>query len=170
ELGLLLKKLARADADAVLTRVANIATTATDGAELARAARALRALGRFQESKAAFMDAEAASPRDPAVHTAFGELFFEKYNKPEALKSFQAAIRLDSRWEPAIIGSALTLADEDPPQAMAIAKTALDINPSDVAAHVFVAGESVDAGRRDEARKSLESALAVNPSSLEAHA
>jgi tetratricopeptide (TPR) repeat protein len=35
---------------------------------------------------------------------------------------------------------------------------------------VFLAGEAVDAGRRDEARASLEKALAVNPSSLEAHA
>src|SRR4029450_13058814 len=36
--------------------------------------------------------------------------------------------------------------------------------------HVFLAGEAVDAGKRDEARKSLQSALEVNPSSLEAHA
>ena len=64
----------------------------------------------------------------------------------------------------------MTLADEDPQQAIALAKTALDINPSDVAVHVFLAGESADAGRRDEARKSLERALEVNPSSLEAHA
>src|SRR5262245_58149185 len=44
DLGLLLKKLGRADAAAILTRVAAVAGTATDATELARGARALRAL------------------------------------------------------------------------------------------------------------------------------
>ena len=57
----------------------------------------------------------------------------------------------------------MTLADEDPQQAIAIAKTALDINPSDVAVHVFLAGEAADAGRRDEARKSLGKYLELSP-------
>jgi tetratricopeptide (TPR) repeat protein len=170
ELGLLLKMLGRADAVGVLTRVAAIANTATDAPDLARSARALRALGRFQDSKTVYLAAEAAAPRDPAVHTALGELFLEKYNKPEALKSFQSALRIDSKWTPALVGSALTLADEDPQQAIAIAKAALDVNSSDVRAHVFLAERAAEAGRHDEARASLDKALAVNPSSLETHA
>ncbi len=170
ELGLLLKILGRADAQSVLSRVAPLANTATDATEVARGARALRALGRFQESKSAYVDAETAAPRDPAIHTALGELFLEKYNKPEALKSFQAALKGDSKWTPALLGSARTLADEDPQQAMAIAKAALDVNPSDVGVHVFLAGEAAGAGRIDEARASLQKALDVNPSSLEARA
>ena len=47
---------------------------------------------------------------------------------------------------------------------------ALEINPSSGRRHVFLAGEAVDAGKRDDARKSLQNALEVNPSSLEAHA
>jgi tetratricopeptide (TPR) repeat protein len=109
----------------------SLATRATEG-DLARGARALRALGRFQESKSAFLDAETASPRDPAIQTAFGELFLEKYNRAEALKSFQAALKIDSKWTPALLGAARTLADEDPKQANAMARAALDINPSDV--------------------------------------
>ena len=84
--------LDRDEATAILTRVAAIANTATDGTDLARGARALRALGRFKESFSAYMDAETAAPRDPAVHTASGEILFEEYNKPEALKSFQTAV------------------------------------------------------------------------------
>ena len=168
ELGLLLKMLGRPDANAVLERVAIMATRATEGGDLARGARALRALGRFQESKSAFLDAETASPRDPAIQTAFGELFLEKYNRAEALKSFQAALKIDSKWTPALLGAARTLADEDPKQANAMARAALDINPSDVGVLVFVAGESADAGHNDEARKALGAALDVNPSSLDA--
>jgi tetratricopeptide (TPR) repeat protein len=170
ELGLLLKMLGRGDAQPILSRVAAVANTSTDATEVARGARALRALGRFQESKSAYVDAETAAPRDPAIHTALGELFLEKYNKPEALKSFQSALKIDSKWTPALLGSARTLADEDPQQAIAIAKAALDVNPSDVGVHVFLAGQAAGVGKMDEARASLQKALDVNPSSLEGHA
>lgn len=170
ELGLLLQMLGRSDAGPVLARVASIAETATQAPELARGARALRALGRFQEANAAYRDAVAASPRDPAINTAWGELFLEKHNRAEAVRSFQAALKENARFTPALVGSARALADEDPPQAAAIAKRALEINPSSVAVHVFMAGQAADAGRRDEARASLQKALDVNPSSLEARA
>src|SRR5687768_14220190 len=125
ELGLLLKMLGRPEATAMLARVASVAEVANNAADLSRGARALRALGRFQEANAAYRDASSAAPRDPAINTAWGELFLEKYNKPEAMRSFQAALRDDPRWEPALIGSALALADDDPPQAVGIAKRAL---------------------------------------------
>ena len=168
ELGLLLDMLGRSDANGILNRVAAVATTANDASDLARAARALRALGRFEEAKGAYIDAEAAAPRDPAIQTALGELFFEKYNRTEALKSFQGALRLDSKYVPALLGSARTLSDEDPPQAQAIAKMALEINPSHVDLNVFLAEQAIDAGKRDDARKALQTALGVNGSSLEA--
>src|SRR5947208_1814897 len=56
------------------------------------------------------------------------------------------------------------------PQAIELARHALEINPSSVDAHVFLARQAVDASHHDEARKALDRALAVNPSSLEAHA
>src|SRR5207248_1919420 len=93
-----------------------------------------------------------------------------KYNKTEALRSFQMALQVDPRYAPALIGSARVLSDENPPQAIALAKRALDVNPSSVDADVFLAEEAIDAGRRDEARELLTKALEVNPSSLEAHA
>jgi tetratricopeptide (TPR) repeat protein len=170
QLGLLLKMLGRSDATAMLTRVAALAERTSDATELARGATALRALGRVQEANAAYRDAVSAAPRDAAINTAWGDLFLEKYNKSEALKSYQAVLRDDPKWEPALLGAARALADDDPPQSIALAKKALDINPSDVAAHVFLAQQATDAGNRDEARKSLEKALEVNPSSLEAHA
>jgi tetratricopeptide (TPR) repeat protein len=170
ELGLLLQMLGRSDARGVLERVASVTNTARDAADFARGARALRALGRFEEAKAAFIDATQAAPRDPVIETAFGELFLDAFNRAEALKSFQTALRVDSKYVPALLGSARALSDEDPPQAQAIAKMALEVNASSVPIHVFLAGEAVDAGKRDDARKSLQNALEVNPSSLEAHA
>ncbi len=146
--------LRRADASNVLAKVAPLADTSDDPGEVARGARALRALERFQEANAAYRDAARAAPHDPAINTAWGELFLEKYKPAEAMKSFQAALQADPRWTPALIGAARALDDDNPPQAVAFAKSALEINPSSVDALVFLAGEAADAGHRDEARGS----------------
>ena len=169
QLGLLMQMLGREFAP-ILDRVAMLSDTSSDPNEVARAGRALRALGRFQEANGAYRDAASAAPNDPVIQTAWGELFLEKYNKTEALRSFQMALQVDPRYAPALIGSARVLSDENPPQAIALAKRALDVNPSSVDADVFLAEEAIDAGRRDEARELLTKALEVNPSSLEAHA
>ena len=148
--------------------MAPLADTSDDPVEVARAARALRALGRFHEANAAYRDAAGAAPNDAAIQTALGDLFLEKYDKAEALKSFQMALQVDPSWTPALIGSARALADENPPQAATLAKRALEINPSSVDAQIFLAGEAADANKHDEARQALDKALAVNPSSLDA--
>jgi tetratricopeptide (TPR) repeat protein len=170
QLGLLQRMLGRPDAAAILLRVAALAETSDDPLELARAGRALRALGRFQEANAAYRDAASAAPNDPAVNTAWGELFLEKYQRAEALKSFQMALQVDPKWAPALLGSAQALEDENPPQAIALAKRALEINPSSVETQIFLAQQAADADKHDEAHAALAGALAVNPSSLDAHA
>src|SRR3954468_21778292 len=170
ELGLLQQMLGRADSVGLLEKVAALADTSNDPNEMARAARALRALGRFHESNAAYRDAAGAAPNDAAIQSAFGDLFLEKFDKPEALKSYQMALQVDARWTPALVGSARVLADENPPQAAVFAKRALDINPSSIDAQIFLAGEAADASKFDEARQALDKALAVNPSSLDAMA
>jgi cellulose synthase operon protein C len=170
ELGLLGQMLGRPDATAILEKMTPVADTSNDPYEVARAARALRALGRFQESSAAYREAAGALPSDPSFQTGWGELFLEKYNKAEALRSFQLAMQVDARWVPAIVGAARTLSDDNPPQAVTLAKRALEVNPSSVDAHLFLAEEALDASHHDEARQELDKALAVNPQSLEAHA
>jgi tetratricopeptide (TPR) repeat protein len=170
ELGLLEQMLGQAEASTRLQKVASLAETSGDARELARAARALQALGRFQEANAAYREAAAQAPSDPAIESGWGNLLLQKYNNPDALRSYQLALQADSRWTPAIVGSARALEDDDPPQAVALATHALEINPSSVDAHVFLAEQAVDAGNHLDARKSIDAALAVNPSGLEAHA
>jgi tetratricopeptide (TPR) repeat protein len=169
ELGLLLQMLGRSDAISVLARVAARASYATDPSELARAARALYALDRVEEAHAAFRDAAAAAPRDPAINTAWGELFLDRQQYGEAVKSFQMALTDDPRHVPAMLGLARALANDNPPAAIGAARKILEVNPSSVETHVFLAGQAADAGKRDEARQLLQKALSVNPNSLEAH-
>ena len=168
ELGLLQQMLGRPDATAILEKVAPLAETSDDAVEVARGGRALRALGRFHEANAAYLLATRNAPNDAAIETAFGDLFLEKYDKTNALKSYQMALQYDPKWTPALVGAARALADENPPQAVTLAKRALEVNPSSVDAQLFLAAEAADANKHDEARKALDQALAVNPSSLDA--
>ncbi|MGE3955675.1 MAG: tetratricopeptide repeat protein [Vicinamibacterales bacterium] len=173
QLGLLLQMLSRPEATTVLTRVAESADTAQRASELARAARALRALGRFNESNAAYRDAATAAPRDPAIQTDWGLMFVEgrcQTCSVDAMKSFEAALKEDSRWTPALVGMAEAMSEQNPPEAVKVAEKALEVNPSSVEAHLFIAAEAADAGHRDDARTAVQKALQVNPNSLDAHA
>jgi tetratricopeptide (TPR) repeat protein len=169
-LGLLQQMLGRPDAASILDKVAPLADTSDDPVEVARGARALRGLARFQEANAAYRDASSAAPGDAAIQTGWGDLFLEKFQKAEALKSYQMALQADPKWTPALLGSARALEDDNPPQAVSLATRVLDINPSSVDAQVFLAQEAADADHLDQARQALDKALAVNPSSLDAHA
>src|SRR5262245_40218182 len=137
ELGLLMRMLRRPEAVPMLERVAGLADTSVDARDVARGGRALRALGRFEEANAAYREAAAEAPGDAAIQTAWGELFLEKFNRAEALRSFQMALQIDPRWTPALIGSARALDDDNPPQAAAIARRALEINPTSVEVQLF---------------------------------
>jgi len=172
ELALLLKMLGRQDANAMLQRFADGANRVTAAADLARAARALDALGMNQDANDLFREATNAAPKDLAIQLAWGQFFIGRNCrdcKPNALKSFDLVLAEDPKSSAALLGTAMVLVDEAPPKAGEFAKRALEVNPSYVDAYVFVASESVDSGRREEARKALQKALDVNPNSLDAH-
>src|SRR5439155_20580587 len=105
-------------------------------------------------------DAAGSLSADPAVQTAWGELFWDGHAAREALRSFQMAMQVDAKWTPALMGAARVLADENPPQAVALAKRALEVNPSSVDAQVFLAEPALDAEHKDEARQALATSLA----------
>ncbi|MFN2444633.1 MAG: tetratricopeptide repeat protein [Vicinamibacterales bacterium] len=142
----------------------------TGGREYARAARAARALGRFEDANSYYRDAVAQSPNDPVINTGWGELFLEKHNRQDASRSFQAAIKSDPAYGPAQLGMARAVADDNPPAAAKFVQRALEINPSDVGAHLVVAELAIDEDRRDAARQAIERAQRINPRSLEAWA
>ncbi|HTH24729.1 MAG TPA: hypothetical protein VL919_06435, partial [Vicinamibacterales bacterium] len=74
--------------------------------EYLRAARASRALNRVDDAQSLFRDANGLAPNDPRINTEWGELFLEKYNKAEAAKSFQEALKVDAEYGPALLGMA----------------------------------------------------------------
>ncbi len=171
ELGILLQQgLGKSEAGAQhLTRVFRRAASARDQTTLFRGARAAHALGRLPDANT-FFRAAASLGTDPSIETAWGLLFFETFNPPEAMKSFQQVLKIDAEWAPAHLGIARTLANENPPAAAAAAEKALSIDPGLADAQLFLAGLDLDNTRYDAARGRIEGVLKANPSNLEARA
>jgi cellulose synthase operon protein C len=152
-----------------LNRVLARASQVQDPESLFRAARAAQALGRMQDANTLFRSAVRAGG-DPAVETAWGELFLETFNPPEALRSFQQVLKLDEEWAPAHVGVARTLANENPPAAAAAAERALAIDPALAEAQLFLAELELDNTRYDRARERIDQVLKANPAHLDARA
>jgi tetratricopeptide (TPR) repeat protein len=170
ELGLLLRQLGRrAEGDRWLQAVVTSTRVATVP-DLVRVGRAAHALGQIRIANEAFQDAAEKAPKDIALNIAWGELFLQAHNRAEAAKSFQTALESDEKSAAARYGLAAALAEDSPPQALKAAQSAIEIDPTFVPAHLLIAELQLDRSERNEARRSIAAALAVNPSSLEAHA
>lgn len=170
ELGLLLQQLGRkAEADRWLDAIVS-SSRATTVADLIRVGRAAQAIGEFRAANEAFQDAAGKAPEDAAVNTAWGRLFLQTHNRAEAAKSFQIAMKSDPKSAAALEGLAEALSEDNPPAALTMARRALELDSSYVAAHVLIAELMLDRGERDEASKSIGRVLDVNPFSLEGHA
>jgi tetratricopeptide (TPR) repeat protein len=133
-----------------------------------RAARAARALGRYQDANDLFREADRVAANDPVVNSQWGDLFLEKYDRQNAAKSYQIALKTDAGFGPALLGMARALADENPPQAVRLAEQVLKINPREIGAHLLLAEMAADQDKKKEAREAIAKALELNPRSLEA--
>ncbi len=134
--------------------------------DIARVARAARALGQVRAANSLYREALAARPADPAINTAWGDLFLEKHQFGEAAASFRAALEPADQWAPAHLGLARAVADENPAMAAAAARRAIEIDPNLADAQVVLAELALAERRRDRALSALERALAVNPQHL----
>jgi cellulose synthase operon protein C len=168
ELGLLQLYLGRrADGTRTLQTVLN---RSADGSplDLMRLGLAARGLEQFQEANGYFRNASGLAPDDPVINTAWGELFLEKYNRADAVKSFQSALRVDPDYVPARIGLARATVEENPAVAREAIEKALATNPNYLPAHLLLAELALDERNRDEAGALIRKALQINANSLEA--
>ena len=157
-----------AEARRLLEPIVAAAARSDDGEVLGRAARAAYRLGRYEQANTLFRDAAALIGDDAALQITWGELFLDKENRTEAVRSFRAALQSDRRNAAAFAGLARAFADESSATARELVARALSLNPSLVPAFLVLADLDLDEDHRDQARASIEQALAVNPSSLEA--
>ena len=171
EMGLLLQRVGRArEAATYLDAVAAYGAQSRRPVDKYRGGLAERALGRFRQANGMLRAAALAAPEDPAIQTAWGDLFLEKYNRADAVQSYTDALKLDEEWAPAHLGLAQALADENPPVARSSVDRALEIDPDNVGAHLFIAAQELGDRNDDAAREALDEALRINPGSLESRA
>lgn len=165
----LLQRLGRAhEAQPILEGIVERHAQSSDAAALTRAGQASQALGRYRAANTLLRRAEALAPGSVPTNIAWGELFLEKYNRPDAIRSFRAALEKSPESAAAHLGLARALADENPPAAVESARRALELDPSRTAAYVLLAGLALDEGRPSETAALVERALDINPVDFEA--
>ncbi len=168
ELGLLRRLQGRrAEAMRTLSLILSRDIVGASAADYVRAGRAARALGRFQQANDFFREAVSRAPTDVVANVAWGELFFEKYERREAARSFEAALRTDAQHPAALLGMARTVAADNPPLARKFAGQTLAVNPNEAGAHVLLAELALDELDRAEAKTEIDKALAINPNHLD---
>lgn len=142
-------------------------------AELTAVGIAVRHLGveesdLLRDALRAFDEAVAADPSNPEPHLRTGQLFLDTYRSPDARESYQQVLARNPRHPRAILGMALALEFDGSPEAMATARSVLEVNPNLVPARTLAARLHLRLEDYPAAEEEARAALEVNPSSLEA--
>jgi tetratricopeptide (TPR) repeat protein len=103
-------------------------------------------------------------PEFAETYLAAGELALAKHDYALAAESFREAVKLTPDDPAAHYGLARSYASSAPDEAAAALAKALDLNPRHADSLLLVAGRLIDSEQYGEARKVLDSVLAVNPS------
>ncbi len=141
--------------------------------ELTAVASAVRYLGvddpqLYQDALRAYDEAIEADPGNLEPRLKVGDLFLEKYRSGDAAKEFEDVLTVNPRQPLALLGQARRMRFDGEPGAMAMARRALEVNPSLIAARVTVAELLLELEKYEAAVDELRRALEVNPASLEA--
>jgi tetratricopeptide (TPR) repeat protein len=107
-------------------------------------------------------------PRDPAAHVAIGDLLLDRYNNEEALQAYRAALDLDGKFAPALLGIARSQHFDHSSGTIDAAHLALEVRPTYVAALVLLARLHLEMEDYPEAEGFIDRALDVNPRSPDA--
>jgi tetratricopeptide (TPR) repeat protein len=131
-----------------------------DAEEIAMVALASWLLDRFHDANSLFSEAVRLDPQNLEAQVLWGDLFMEKFNVVDAEQSYNAALEINRRYTPALVGQAKISGGE---RSLAFA---LEVNPNDVAVLETMATLLVMNDRADEAVEYVERALEVNAESL----
>ncbi|MDH3715214.1 MAG: tetratricopeptide repeat protein, partial [Gammaproteobacteria bacterium] len=101
-----------------------------------------------------------------AVRVALGDLLLEKHNNADALATYRAALQRDEAFAPAVLGVARSQHFDHISAALDTALSSVELQPTLVAAHTFIARLQLETQEYAEADEHLTAALAVNPQSL----
>ena len=122
----------------------------------------------FHDAVRAFEEAIAADPGNPEPQLRLAELFLTKYNSTDADDLLTDVLEMSQQHPRALLGLARRMQFDGAPGSLQVAQRAIEINPRLVAGHLFLAEQFLSLENYGEAVREVESALEVNPASLEA--
>ncbi|NLT67609.1 MAG: tetratricopeptide repeat protein [Acidobacteria bacterium] len=125
--------------------------------------------GYVHDARDIFMDASEFAPAEVSLDAliAFGHLFLEKYSVTDALGVFRDCLKINKAHPDALLGIALAKRYESNIEVETYSRAALKVNPNHTGALNLLAELSMEAEDYESALKAVDSALAVNPSSLD---
>ena len=135
-----------------------------------RMARAAQALGDYRLANTIFQRIGQLPLQQADFEASWGDMFLERHQLPEALRSYRAALEADPAWIAGYIGLARTipdLADVNPAEAAAALKTAQSLAPSHPAVLLLTVEEELAEEDKTAAAQALDRLAAVRPGSRE---
>lgn len=133
-------------------------------------AEGLWGMGKYQESMKEFDLALEVYPDDPYVRIRFGELFFSRFNKAEAVKLISEALDLDKGNAQGMMALARILSKGFDPKAVDLATKAAEADPAMYQAHELLAQLALENSDEKKAVEEANKALSIEPKSLHAMA
>ena len=131
-------------------------------------ARAMWATESFHDANDLLKLATQSNARNAEAYVTWGDLLAEKYNDPEAIASYQDALKIDPNLPEARLGLAKALSLTQPERAAAEIEKVMATNPNFIEGRLFIAEQHIDSEQYDKAREEINKALEVNPKSSEA--
>ena len=131
-------------------------------------ARALWATEFYHDANDVLKAATQGNARNAEAFVTWGDLLEEKYNEPEAIASYQDALKIDPNMPEAHLGLAKALSSTEPEKASAELERAMTTNTNYADGHLVIADQDIYSEEYDKAQEEIGKALAVNPKSVEA--
>lgn len=124
----------------------------------------------FSSAMKSFEEALKKYPDDPTVRIRFGELFYERFNRNEALKLLTEALEIEPTNAQGMLSLATMLSRGFDSKAMELAAKAAEADPGLYQAHELLARLLLENSEEDKAIEAARSALKANPKALNARA
>ena len=124
--------------------------------------------GRFRDALRVYDEAIATDPDLYQARIALGRMFLARFNRPDALQSFEGVLQRNPRHAEALFGKASVARDEGRGEADALFAEALEVNPSLVGARVALATGHLEREAYPAAVEEARRGLSVDSGSLEA--
>lgn len=133
-----------------------------DAEEIAMVALGNWLADRFHDANSLFSEAVRIDPMNHEAQVLWGDLFMEKFNNPDAERSYGEVLENNRRYVPALLGMARISEPEMTLQRI------LDINPAYAPALEEFGYLLIQNNRVEEGTRFLQEALSINPQSVRA--